>query len=240
MTQRKTIPIGTRFGLLTVIGVGTPRQVGSRRRLCSTSICKCDCGKICEYDNATLKKNRAKSCGDSYHRKRNCHKQSFMRNGYRLVYQPQHPHCDRIGYVLEHRLVMEKHLGRYLGDDEIVHHKDFNKSNNDIGNLVVMSKQEHSKMHGILEHKKKNHIIRGKHFCCDCGKPISPISIRCPVCNGILNRKVKIPSKEEFEREVSTTSYEELGRRYGVTGKAIKKIAIRLGIELKRRISVKK
>ena len=38
------------------------------------------------------------------------------KDGYVLVYSPGHPHArrPRKKYVVEHRLVMEKHLGRYL------------------------------------------------------------------------------------------------------------------------------
>ena len=34
---------------------------------------------------------------------------------------------------------MENHLGRLLNSDEVVHHKDHNKFNNDISNLEVMT-----------------------------------------------------------------------------------------------------
>ena len=34
-----------------------------------------------------------------------------LKNGYILVKSPTHPFRDRNSYVLEHRLVMEKHLG---------------------------------------------------------------------------------------------------------------------------------
>ena len=65
----------------------------------------------------------------------------------------------RIGegvYVLTHRLVYEKHLGRKLGDDEHVHHIDGNKSNNDIKNLQLMSKSEHQSFHAKKSYE--NHV----------------------------------------------------------------------------------
>lgn len=52
-----------------------------------------------------------------------------------------------LAYVLEHRLVVERHIGRYLTDDEVVHHIDGNPSNNSIENLAIMSKVEHGKLH---------------------------------------------------------------------------------------------
>lgn len=68
-------------------------------------------------------------------------------NGYKMIMAKSHPFADSKGYVREHRLVMEKKIGRYLTSGEIVHHKDENKLNNNPDNLEVMSKAEHCKHH---------------------------------------------------------------------------------------------
>lgn len=42
------------------------------------------------------------------------------------------------GYVAEHRLVMQKVLGRKLTNKELVHHKNKNRSDNSLGNLMLI------------------------------------------------------------------------------------------------------
>jgi len=69
------------------------------------------------------------------------------RSGYVMASAPDHPGADRDGYVLEHRLVVERHLGRRLERSEHVHHINGIKDDNRLSNLVVLTKRDHHQLH---------------------------------------------------------------------------------------------
>lgn len=77
------------------------------------------------------------------------------KDGYVLVVAPDdHPYPadshppSGLKYVLEHRHVMEQHLGRFLSPQEVVHHLDSNPSNNALDNLALLPDQStHAALH---------------------------------------------------------------------------------------------
>lgn len=72
------------------------------------------------------------------------------KGGYILIHAPEHPAAKK-GFVPEHRLVVEKRLGRFLLPEELVHHVDCDKRNNLYGNLDICSILQHVNAHNSLE-----------------------------------------------------------------------------------------
>jgi hypothetical protein len=127
-------------------------------------LCKCGCGQFVQptrwrwYNGKNLDYIAGHNPA-SYH----CGENNYLwkggrrtkSDGYVLVFCPNHPKADKRGYVREHRLVMEGILGRYLEDDEDVHHINKIRSDNRSENLRLMSVVEHHRLH--IGCKDKNH-----------------------------------------------------------------------------------
>jgi hypothetical protein len=83
--------------------------------------------------------------------------------GYRYCRtNPPHPKRNAKGLYPLHRVLMENKLGRLLGPNEDVHHKDEDKENNSVDNLEVKAKDEHSRHHRPGNPKDE--------YTCRCGK----------------------------------------------------------------------
>ena len=68
--------------------------------------------------------------------------------GYIQIWVPQgYPGRPKSGYMMEHRVVMQEHLGRALDRLEWVHHKNGIKDDNRIENLMIVT---HARPTGLV------------------------------------------------------------------------------------------
>jgi hypothetical protein len=121
-------------------------------------------------------------------------------------------------YIYEHIYVAyEKWWDEIIW--KVVHHKDFDKSNNNIDNLQLMTKQEHAKLHYIpIPAKIKE--------CPRCWNTFSwHNKYCCKECHKLSSKKInRWNIKDIYNLLLDLKNYEELARRMLCTSNAIRKV----------------
>lgn len=56
-----------------------------------------------------------------------------------------------------HVVLVEQAIGRPIKADEVVHHIDHNRSNNELKNLQLMTRSEHTRLHRLEQTQRKHH-----------------------------------------------------------------------------------
>lgn len=137
---------GTRFGRWTIESIG-PMKIHGKWAVTSWN-CVCDCGTRKAVAAGSLRNGSSTSCG--------CFWREDMLNRFSNgMKRENHPRWkggktkNHGGYIiinvspnnriLEHVLVMEKAIGRRLGKEETVHHKNGVRDDNRIENLELWS-----------------------------------------------------------------------------------------------------
>ena len=138
---------GKCIGTCSILGCGKPVKA---RKLCDLHWCRWRYGRPMD---APKFYNRRAAKG-------------WIVNGYRFISTPDGRE------MLEHRYVMEQHLGRPLRPDEDVHHRDHDRLNNAIENLELIEHRAHVSLHQNEGGERRPAI------CPECGRAFLRLSWR--------------------------------------------------------------
>lgn len=146
--------------------------------------------------------------------------------GYVYFIDHEHPLCNSVGRVYLHRHIASITAGRWLNSSEHVHHINNDKADNCPGNLVVITRSEHARIH-----RKPLDVVQV--VCLQCGNTFTTTrktAVTCSnKCSGQVRRKFEITS-EELSRLVWEMPTVQVAHLCGVTDKAVEKRCRLLGI----------
>ena len=155
--------------------------------------CSKECHRIAKMDYMKGEKNHQYGLKGEKNASWGGKTRRFSGCGYIEVYVPEHPFANKYGWILEHRLEAEEHLledwssveiegKKYLSPDCVVHHMNFDRTDNRIENLVVMSKEKHQALHAKLNGRDRDELGR---FV----KDIMPVKIKKVSASAIVPTK---------------------------------------------------
>jgi endonuclease len=152
--------------------------------------------------------------------------------GYMYCYNPTHPLANKSGKVYEHRYVMSNYLGRWLTTDEVVHHKDGDRTNNQIENLELTNNRDHAILHAI-----ENGCIYATKVCKYCNKEFKVVGSKefnsrkfCSVlCDKLSRRKFEV-QQDILEDLLWKYPITHIAKSFGVSDKAVANRAKKMGL----------
>ena len=149
------------------ISAKNSEKVKAINNLLKKSILEIKCKNCSKRLNRKAKSGLCRKCFNKNIRK------EFIIKGSRVCISAPEEYKGKLydgKYILRYRYVMEQHIGRLLKDNEIVHHKDKDITNDSIENLELMTNQDHAAFHN-----KKGRFDK---------------ELKCSVCNKIFYIKL--------------------------------------------------
>jgi predicted Zn-ribbon and HTH transcriptional regulator len=123
--------------------------------------CACGCGELIPIKSMRNKpmfyKEGHQFVGERHY---NWKGGRYKHKGYWYILKPDHPFADNTGYIPEHRWIYEQHYKVCLLPWIEIHHKNEQRDDNRIENLMPVTK---------LEHRREHMTDMNGRICIDCG-----------------------------------------------------------------------
>ena len=145
--------------------------------------------------------------------------------GYMYICAANHPCAKKNGIVSVHRYVMSKYLGRVLLQEELVHHKNGDKTDNRLENLEVMTAREHAQLHAQLHSPEREKIE-----CVVCKTPTKNVKFCSTTCVGIFTSRTDL-TEDTLRELVWQMPATRIAKEYGVSDVAIHKMCKKWDID---------
>lgn len=148
--------------------------------------------------------------------------------GYLYFMDKDHPLASKAGRVYHHRHVASIKEGRWISLSDVVHHLDSDRANNRPENIVVISRSVHAVIH-------RDSAPRLKKRCAFCGEQFITKIEKMKYCSQKCSQKSRRSalfqvSFDELKKMMSLYSAEKIGKKFGISGTAVRKRCRNIGI----------